>query len=100
MSSPQEYKIYRYAGLCAVLFAASWIVPRFVTNPEGAFASGASAILVLLAMLLVAAFVSLYVSILTLQAWDAISARAKVAGIAPTAVLTTSLVVLLSGLIY
>jgi hypothetical protein len=100
VSTPEEYKIYRYAGLCAALFAASWIVPRFVTNPEGAFASGSSAILVLLGMLLAAAFVSLYLAVLTLQAWDAISARAKVAGIVPTALLTTSVLLLLSGLVY
>jgi hypothetical protein len=100
MSVSEEYKIYRYAGLCAALFAASWIVPRFVTNPEGAFASGASAIVVLLAMLLIAAVVSLHLSVLTLRRWAVISMWAKAMGIAPAAILVTSLLLLFGGLMY
>ena len=49
-----EATIYRLSGLCAFLATACLIVPRFVSNPEGGFASGASAVLALIVMLAMA----------------------------------------------
>ena len=42
---------------------ASFVVPRFVPNPEGGFASGSSAVLVLLLMLFAALLSSLLQSL-------------------------------------
>jgi len=46
LSKNPDIKIYRLSGISVCLLVASFIIPRFVSNPEGGFASGASAILV------------------------------------------------------
>jgi hypothetical protein len=93
-----EKKIYRLSALCACLTALSLVVPRFVPNQEGGFASAATAILVLLGMLFGTAVVSLYLLVVTIQAYRDISFRARLAGFGPGVVLVTALVLLLGFL--
>ncbi|MCI0452629.1 MAG: hypothetical protein L0Z51_09625 [Candidatus Latescibacteria bacterium] len=69
-------------------------------NPEGGFAAGASAVLVLLAVLLVAAVVSLYLAWVTARSYRTIGPVARVAGIGPSVVLVGALVWLLGFLRY
>ena len=62
-----DTKIYRVSGVCVFLAVVSFIVPRFVSNPEGGFASGASAVLTLLIMVSATLLLSLYLLGVTLQ---------------------------------
>lgn len=86
-----ERRIYRLAALCGFLVALSLVVPRFVTNPEGGFAAGANAVLTLLAMLLAAALVSLYLLATTVRSYRELSPAARLAGIGPACVLVLAL---------
>lgn len=86
-----EQRIYRLFTACALLVAASFIVPRFVSNPEGGFAAGASAVLVFLAMLAASLFLALYLAALTTGNRDSISKSARIAGIGPAVVLALTL---------
>ena len=95
-----ERRIYRLAALCGFLAALSLVVPRFVTNPEGGFASGASAVLALLAMLLVTSLLSLYLLGITVRAYRELSPAARIAGIGPSCVLVLALVSLVLFLGY
>jgi hypothetical protein len=82
------------------LAALSFVVPRFVTNPEGGFAAGASAIMTLLAMLFATSILSLYLLGITLQAYREISTGPRVAGILPSFILAAALVFLVLFLGY
>ena len=86
-----QTKIYRLSAVCGVFTALSLIIPRFVSNPEGGFAAGATAVLVFLAMLLLATLVSIYLVAITLKAYQNIQIPAKIAGIAPALLLSSSL---------
>jgi hypothetical protein len=76
------------------------VVPRFVRNPEGGFAAGATAVLVLLAFLAAAAIVSLYLVWVTARAFREIRPPARVAGIGPGILLVGALVLLIGFLRY
>ncbi len=78
----------------------SLVVPRMFANPEGGFASGANAILVLLAMASIATLVSLYLLARTMRAFREISVTARIAGVGPGVVLVLALASLLSLLSY
>lgn len=95
-----EKKIYRLFVICILLVAASLVVPRFVPNPEGGFAGAASAVLIFLIMLGVALCFSLYLLIITIQKYNNLSMAAKIAGIAPSAVLAITLFGLFGFLSY
>lgn len=100
MPNKTEATIYRMCGFCAFLAGASLVVPRFVPNPEGGFASGATAVLVLLIMLAVTFFFSLYLLAITVQRYRTISVAARVAGIGPSTFLVATLLGLLTFLRY
>jgi hypothetical protein len=95
-----EYKIYRLSAMCAILGILTFVVPRFFANPEGAFASGANAIVGLLAMLLVTLVPSIYLLAVTLGAYEEISTGCRAAGIGPIIVLALLLVAFFGFLRY
>ena len=99
---PQETEtgIYRLSGTCVFLAAASFIVPRFVSNPEGGFASGASAILVLFIMLGFTLLLSLWLLGMTIQRYRSLSVMARIAGIFPSVVLAATVLGLFGFLGY
>lgn len=84
--------IYRLAAVCGVLTGLSLVVPRFVPNAEGGFASAATAILVFLGILLGAAVVAIYLLVVTLRAYRELPPGPRLVGIAPAVVLVTALV--------
>jgi hypothetical protein len=86
-----EARIYRLFGVCALLAAATFIVPRFVSNPEGGFASGSSAILTLLILLGLTFIFSLYLLGVTIQHYRGLSIMTRVAGIGPSLLLAAGL---------
>jgi len=92
LSGKTEARIYRLSGVCAFLATTSLIVPRFISNPEGGFASGASAVLVLLVMLAATLLFSFYLMSISIQKYHTISVSARIAGIGPGVVLTVALI--------
>jgi hypothetical protein len=100
MAAQTERKIFLLCAACGVLSALAFLIPRFVPNQEGGFASAATAILAFLGMLLVAALVSLYLLFVTIQVYRNISIPARVAGIGPCVILVTALALLISSLGY
>jgi hypothetical protein len=95
-----EQQIYRLFAACIFLAAGSWIVPRFVSNPEGGFAGAASAVVTLLVLLAVTLFSSLYLLTVTARQYRDLSTMARIAGIAPSIVLAAMLVGLFVFLSY
>jgi len=100
MVSHSEPKIVRLSGICGLLIVAALIVPRFITNPEGGFASGSSAILVFLVMLAATLLFSIYLLTITVRQYDTLSSKAKIAGILPSLVLSVALFFLFGFLSY
>jgi hypothetical protein len=78
----------------------SFVVPRFVTNPEGGFAAGASAVVTLLIMLFATSMLSLYLLAITLRAYKELSVGTRVAGIVPSCLLAMALIFLVLFLRY
>ena len=99
---PQETEsgIYRLSIICAFLVAVSFIVPRYVSNPEGGFAAGASAILVLFVMLGVTLLLSFVLLGITVQRYRSLSMTVRIAGICPSVVLAATLLGLFGFLGY
>jgi len=95
-----EKKIYRLSGICVLLAASSLVVPRFVPNVEGGFASGAMAVLTLLAMLGVTLLVALYLLVMTVRQYGDLSMKAKIAGSAPAIILAVVLLALFGFVSY
>jgi hypothetical protein len=93
-----ERKIYRLSALCGAFTALAFVVPRFVPSQEGGIAGAATAILVFLGMLLGAALFSIYLLLVTIQAYREISFLPRLAGIAPTVVLLIGLALLIGFL--
>lgn len=91
MANRTDARIYLLAGISAALAVASFIVPRFVTNPEGGFASGASAILTLLVLLAAALLFSLYLLAVTLQHFRSLSIVPRILGVGPSLILAVML---------
>jgi hypothetical protein len=100
MASQPEKKISRLAGICGILVVAALVVPRFVPNPEGGFASAANAVLTLILILVVTLIFSGYLCVFTLQRFRSLSTRAKVLGLGPGLLVTAALVWLLYFLTY
>jgi len=101
VSNESKRRIYRLSGVCAFLAAASFIVPRFVSNPEGGFAAaGATAVLALLMMLGATFLFSLYLLGVTVQSYGGLSTSARIAGMGPSVVLGASLLALFGFLSY
>ena len=95
-----DIKIYRLSGISVCLLVASFIIPRFVSNPEGGFASGASAILTLMVLIGATLLFSLYLLSVTIQSYSNLSTIARVAGIGPSIILAVTLLGLLGFLGY
>ena len=100
MPATPEKRIYRLAAACVFVAALSFVVPRFVTNPEGGFAAGAGAAVAFLAMLFAASLLSLYLLAITLQAYKELSMGPRIAGILPSCVLAMTLIFLILFLRY
>ncbi len=100
MTQATETKIYRLSAICALATAIAFIVPRFVPNREGGFASAATAILVFLGLLVSAAVMSLRLLLLTVRAYRELSFVPRLAGIAPSVLLVGAVVFLLVFLRY
>ena len=100
MANGTEKRIYRLCALCGFFTALTFIIPRFVPNREGGFASAATAILVFLGMLFGAAILSLHLLLVTIQVYRKISVLPRLAGIGPSVVLVTALALLLIFLRY
>lgn len=100
MPNQVEKRIYRLAGICGVLAAASLIVPRFISNPEGGLAAGASAILTFLIVLAISLLFSLYLLGVTIQHYRSLSIVARVFGLGPSVVLAAVLFGLLGLISY
>lgn len=95
-----EERIYRLSGICVLITLTAFILPRFVSNPEGGFASGSSAILAFLGLLFVALLFSIYLLIVTLQHFRALSGKSKLAGLLPCLMLSIALFSALGFLTY
>ncbi len=100
MANRTETRIYRLFAICGAFTALAFVVPRFVPNQEGGFASAATAVLVLLGMLFVAAMLSLYLLLITFRAYREISFLPRLAGMGPSVVLVAALALLLGFLRY
>jgi hypothetical protein len=100
VANATEKRIYRLAATCGLLAALALVVPRFVPNQEGGFASAATAILVFLGILSGAAIASLYLLFVTVQVYREISLVPRLAGIGPSVILITTLALLLGFLSY
>jgi hypothetical protein len=100
MEPRTEGKIYGLAGLCGVMTALAFVIPRFTPEGEGGLAGAASAVLVFLGILAAAAALSVYLLAFTLKARAKIGIGAHVAGILPGLVLVTGLVWLVLFLRY
>jgi hypothetical protein len=87
LASPAETRIYRHAGLFVVLLVLSFIVPRFVPNQEGGFASAAGTIVVLFLMLVGVGIFSLFLFVRTARSFASLSVPARIAGIGPAIVM-------------
>ena len=86
--------VYRLAMLCLVVSALAVIVPRFVPHDEG-FASAATATLIFLGMLGVAALVAIFLAILTVRHYAALPSTARIAGLSPAVVISAALAMLM-----
>jgi hypothetical protein len=100
VATATERKIYRLSAICGCLAALALVIPRFVPNQEGGFASAATAVLVFLGILFGAAVVSLYLLFLTLRVYRDISLLPRLAGLGPGVVLVTALALLFGFLRY
>lgn len=100
MPNRAEARIYRLFAICIFIATVAFIVPQFVSNPEGAFASGSSAIATLLIMLGAPLIFSLYLLGVTVQQFRNLSNMARLAGIGTSVVLATILFGLLGFLRY
>jgi hypothetical protein len=87
-----ERKIYQLFAACAVVAALAGIVPRFVPNQEGGFASAATAVLVFMSLLFAATALSMYMLVVTIRGYREISFVPKLAGIGPGVLLVSILV--------
>lgn len=94
MANGPERRIYRLCGASAVVVLLALTVPRFFPNPEGGFASAATAILVFLTLLTLAALLAIYLLIVTVRVYRQISTPARIAGISPGVVLVLVLVLM------
>jgi hypothetical protein len=100
VANGRERSIYRLSAICGVITALAFIVPRFVPNQEGGFASAATAVLVFLGVGLVAAALALYLLLMTIQAYRDVSFLPRLAGIAPSVILLTAMALLFGFLRY
>ena len=90
-----EKRIYSLAGISLLIGVASVVVPRFVPNPEGGFASGASAALTFLVLLGVALLFSIYLLVMTCRQFRELPVTAKIVGLAPSIVFGITLLALI-----
>ena len=100
MATATEKKIYRLSALCGVLTVLAVVVQRFVPSRGGGFEATAIAVLVFVGMLFVTTLVSLYLLVITVNAYRHLSLFPRLAGIGPAAVLVTALALLLGFLRY
>jgi len=100
MNSRPETTIYRLAGVCIALVVGSFVLPRFLSFGDGGFAAAANAILVFLAVLLVAAGVSVYLLFLTLPQYRSLPVKARIAGVGPSVLIIGGLAWLILFLRY
>jgi len=94
-ASAADKVIFRLSGLCALLLAAAFVMPRFVPGEDG-FAAATSAALVFGGVLLAAAGLATYLFARTLRASKALSTAARICGVAPAVVIVAGLLVVWS----
>jgi hypothetical protein len=95
-----EKRIYLLSAVWASFTTLAFIIPRFVPNREGGFASAATAILVFLGMWLVSVILSLHLLVVTLRAYRQVSLLPRLAGIAPSVIAVAALALLIVFLRY
>ena len=100
MASGAEQRIYRLGIWSGIVSLLALVVPRFVPNQEGGLASAATAILMFLTLLTLAALLAIYLLIVTLRLYRQVSTAARIAGIAPGIVLVLVLVFMFGFLRY
>jgi glycerol-3-phosphate acyltransferase PlsY len=100
MANGSERTIYRLSAICGIVTVLAFVVPRFVPSQEGGFAGAATAVLVFLALLLGAAILSVYLLVVTIQRFRDLALLPRLAGIGPSVVLVTALVLLFGLLKY
>ncbi len=91
MANKTEQRIYRLFAACSFLVVASFIVPRFVSNPEAGFAAGASAVLAFLAILFTTFLLAIYLAVITAKSHNSVSTLARFAGFSPAILLAATL---------
>jgi glycerol-3-phosphate acyltransferase PlsY len=91
MTSRPETRIYRLAGVCVLLVVASIVVPRFMSFGGGGIAAAANAIMLFLAVLVLAAGVSVYLLLLTLPQYRSLPVAARIAGVGPSVLIVGGL---------
>lgn len=77
---------------CGGVTALALIVPRFVPNQDGGFASAATTVLIFMGLLIVATLLSVYLLVVTIRGSREISFVPRLAGIAPSVLLVSILV--------
>lgn len=80
--SPSSQGIFILAGLWCLVVLSSVLAPRFVPSDAGP-ASGATATLVFLALLSLAALIAVWLLLQTLPRFRRLSTAARIAGIVP-----------------
>jgi hypothetical protein len=95
-----EGKIFGLAGLCGVMTALAFVIPRYGPGTEGGLAGATSAVLVFLGILAASAALSIYLLAVTIKARAKIGRGARAAGILPGLILVTGLVWLVLFLRY
>lgn len=100
MATAVETRIFRLAGLAALVTLAALIVPRFLPSGEGGLAAAATAVLVFLALLLAATIIAAMALVVSIRAYASLSWQARAAGIAPAVLLGVALLVIVVLLRY
>ncbi len=100
MATAVETRIFRLAGLAALVTLAALIVPRFLPSGEGGLAAAATAVLVFLALLLAATIIAAMALVVAVRAYASLSWPARAAGIAPAVLLGVALLVIVVLLRY
>ncbi len=82
-----EKKIYQFFVISILLAMMSFIIPRFITNPNGGFAAATTAALSFIISLAFSLLASIYLLVFTIRNSNEISKAAKLVGITPSIIL-------------
>ncbi len=95
-----EKQIYKLSATCGILVGLSLVIPRLAPDSEGGLAGAATAVLMFLGVLAVAAALSVYLFLLTLRSYRDIGKPARWAGMTPGVLLVGGLAFLVLFLRY